>query len=100
MWHEGEGKAIHANISVFQGDRRVLPTKPWNWAGETVGNGQLESEAPMRPAPLAGGRARNAASAGRRDGRSSEKLGKIDHGRQTVALTFEQHLPFQLGRAE
>src|ERR1700688_3325319 len=102
MWHEGEGKAAHPNISVFQGDRRVLPRKtmepgPARWWG----NNPSESEKRgLGGLGFAGRRIRNAASAGRRDGCLSEELRQIDHFGQAVTVAFEQDLPLHLGRAE
>src|ERR1700733_8509902 len=101
MWREGEGKASHPNISVFQGDRRVSPTNHGTWAAQMMGKYPVRiGRKPMKPLALWRLPSWSAASAGRRDGRLSEKLGKIDHGGQAVALTFEQHLPLQRGRAE
>src|SRR5271154_224552 len=102
MWHEGEGKAAHPNLSVFQGDRRDLPRKTME-PGPTGCWGNSPSESDKRGSGwlgFAGSRVRNAASAVvRGEGCLSEELRQIDHLGQAVIVAFEQDLPLHLGRA-
>jgi len=83
----------------FKAIGAFFPQNHGTWTSGTAGDSPFESESTDK-ARLALHTDAPGASAGWRDGRLSEKLGKIDHGGQEVTLTFEQHLPFQLGRAE